>query len=345
MSPYEQLFFPILRRFDPEATHHRTLRALGLAQRHRAGRAVLRRIAGPIPRRPVELFGLRFPNELGVAAGFDKDAEVAVGLGLLGFGHVEVGTLTPKPQAGNPRPRVFRLPEDRALINRMGFPNQGVANAVERLRDGKALRGATIVGVSLGKQKETELEAAAQDYLAVMEQVHPYADYLAINISSPNTPGLRRLQGRAYLAGLLAALMDRNRALASRLHGSARPLLLKISPDLSWPELDVVLEVAGEKGISAIIACNTTVARANLNSTHSQEAGGLSGLPLRKRSNEIISRIWRLSNGQMPIIGVGGVMTADDVREKLDAGASLVQIYTGLVYGGPGIAGRVLRHL
>ncbi len=350
MSSYQQLFFPILRRFDPERTHALTIRMLVLAQKTPVGRALLRRIAGPLPRRPVDAFGLRFPNELGVAAGFDKNAQAFAGLGYLGFGHVEVGTLTPRPQEGNPRPRIFRLPEDKALINRMGFPNRGVAEAQTRLRGRRRVNEAAILGVSLGKQKDTDLDRATEDYLAVMEQVYSGADYLAINVSSPNTPGLRQLQGRRYLGQLLAALMAANEALAQEGQVHVRPLLLKVSPDLSWSQLDVVLETAMEYGVSGIVACNTTVSRTGLSevelrSGRRDEIGGLSGRPLRQRSTEIIRYIWRRCAGQLPVVGVGGVMTSADVRQKLDAGAVLVQMYTGLVYGGPGIAGQILRGL
>lgn len=345
MSIYKNLLFPVLRRFDPESTHNQTLRALAFAQNRRVGQAVLRRIAGQVPERPVELFGLRFPNELGVAAGFDKNAQVITGLYCLGFGHVEVGTLTPAPQVGNPRPRIFRLPEDEALINRMGFPNQGVKDAARRIKQRAGERGGLILGVSLGKQKETELEAAAEDYLAVMERVYPYADYLVINVSSPNTPGLRMLQSDNYLDQLVKAVAEHSATLAKRQLSNRRPLLLKISPDLSWPELDSVLEVAEANVISGVVACNTTISRDGLSGNRRVEPGGLSGRPLRSRSSEIIRYVWNKCGGRMPIIGVGGILSADDVREKIDAGASLVQLYTGLVYGGPGIAGQILRRL
>jgi dihydroorotate dehydrogenase len=345
MSFYRRLLFPILGTFDAESTHERVLQALALAQNQRIGRAMLRRIAGRLPQRPVEVFGLRFPNELGVAAGFDKNAEAIAGLSCLGFGHIEVGTLTPRPQKGNARPRIFRLADDNGLINRMGFPNRGIDEATVRIKRGQSRRGNTILGVSLGKQKETPLEEAARDYLEVMEQVHPYADYLAINVSSPNTPRLRELHERRHLAQLLGAVTTGNAALARRRQAAALPVLLKISPDLSWAQLDVVLEIAEEHGISGIVACNTTVSRAGLRSSRRHEIGGLSGWPLRERSTEVIGYIWKHYAGRLPIIGVGGVMSADDARQKLDAGAALVQLYTGLVYGGPGIAGQILRGL
>jgi dihydroorotate dehydrogenase len=291
------------------------------------------------------MFGLTFPNELGVAAGFDKNAEAIAGLGALGFGHIEVGTLTPRPQAGNRKPRIFRLTEDQALINRMGFPNHGAAAAVARIEASRSWRGRMVVGVSLGKQKATALAAAAQDYRRVMELVYRQADYLVVNVSSPNTPGLRNLQGQDYLAQLLKTLSDDNEALAARFQSGVRPLLLKIAPDLSWPEVDSILDAAQAHGVAGIVACNTTTSREGLRGAARDEAGGLSGAPLRERSTEIIRFIWRQSGGQMPIIGAGGVMTVDDVGQKLDAGAGLIQIYTGLIYGGPAIAGRILRGL
>lgn len=340
---YKRLVFPLLGRMDAEQTHEWMLSALALAQEAWPGQVVLRSIAGDVAAKPIELFGLTFPNVLGIAAGFDKDVQVTAGLGMLGFGHVEVGTLLPRPQVGNPQPRVFRLPADGALINRMGFPNEGVDTAVSRLKSLK--KSNLIVGVSLGKQKETPLECAAEDYLAVMQAVYPYADYLAVNVSSPNTPGLRQLQGGAYLVNLLATLQAENRTLA-RTHGiGQRPLLVKIAPDLTWPELDEVLTAVSDYQIDGIIATNTTVCRNGLTHANQQEQGGLSGRPLRQRSNEIIRYIHRQTGGRLPVIGVGGVQTADDVRQKLDAGASLVQIYTGLIYEGPGLAGRILREL
>lgn len=340
---YKRLVFPFLVRLDAEEAHERMLSSLALAQRVWPGTAVLRSIAGDVTSKPVKLFGLTFPNVLGIAAGFDKDVRVTTGLGMLGFGHVEVGTLLPQPQEGNPRPRIFRLPGDEALINRMGFPNEGVDTAVSRLKSLK--KSNLIVGASLGKQKDTPLECATEDYLAVMQAVYLYADYLAVNVSSPNTPGLRQLQGGAYLVNLLATLQAENRILAQA-HGiGQRPLLVKIAPDLTWPELDEVLTAVSDYQIDGIIATNTTICRNGLTHANQKEQGGLSGRPLRHRSNEIIRYIHRHTGGRLPIIGVGGVQTADDVRQKLDAGASLVQIYTGLIYEGPGLAGRILREL
>lgn len=343
MTIYQKFVFPILKRMDAETVHDRTLVALQLAQRFRMGRALLQTIAGELPAQPVEAFGLTFPNVLGIAAGFDKEARVACGLGLLGFGHVEVGTLTPKPQEGNPKPRIFRLPEDAAIINRMGFPNGGVITAVSRLHTLAQQKGDLIVGVSLGKQKATSLEDAPLDYMQVMRAVYKTADYLAVNISSPNTPGLRELQGGNYLGHLLRTLRVENEVLAKR-HGiRKRPLLVKIAPDLTWQELDGILDAVTNTGMDGLIATNTTLSRQGLSSSWQDETGGLSGRPLRDLSNAIIHYIVQHTHGNLPVIGVGGVQTAVDVKAKLDAGAALVQLYTGLVYEGPGIAGRILR--
>ena len=346
MNLYQSALFPFLQRFDAEQAHNLTLSLLQLAQGTAVGRWLLRSIAGDVPRQEVRLFGLTFPNILGVAAGFDKEAAVANGLALLGFGHVEVGTVTPWPQAGNPRPRIFRLPTDRAVINRMGFPNEGMVRAAVRMRKMDRLQP-FVLGVSLGKQKETPLAQAADDYVAVMRAVYPYADYLAVNISSPNTPGLRELQGSRYLEELLDRLLEENHNEALRHQLRPRPLLLKIAPDLTWTELDEILAAAIENGVSGMIATNTTTARGGLRSTGAikEESGGLSGAPLAARSNEVIRYIHRHTEGKLPIIGVGGVLDARDAQAKLDAGASLIQVYTGFVYQGPGMAGRLLREL
>lgn len=345
MTVYKKLVFPVLRCFDAESVHDWTVRLLEYSQDSKLGQSLVRKLAGEYPRRPLELFGLTFPNELGVAAGFDKDIRIVSGLSLLGFGHVEVGTLTPEPQRGNPRPRIFRLNEDQAIINRMGFPNCGVADAVDRLQSFYDLQNRPIIGISLGKQKNTPLSDAAADYRNLMKSVYPFADYLTVNVSSPNTPGLRELQSRGYLQELILTLMKDNHDLAKK-HGiKTKPVLLKIAPDLTWQQLDAILEVAEENGISGIIATNTTLARNSLTSAGKVEKGGLSGRPLGKRCDEIIKYIHKYTSGHLPIIGVGGIFTVEDVVAKLEAGASLVQVYTGLVYEGPGMAGYILRLL
>jgi len=341
---YRRFIFPLLSQVDPETAHEQTLSLLAYGQ-SRAGRPFLNRLVGNIPRQPIQVFGLTFPNVLGMAAGFDKDVRVANGLAALGFGHVEVGTLTPHPQEGNPRPRIFRLMLDKALINRMGFPNEGVETAVPRLKKLAQQPHDFVLGVSLGKQKETPLAEAAQDYITVMQKVYPYADYLAVNISSPNTPGLRDLQGGDYLGQLLHTLVAENQKLAYQYQVSPRPLLVKIAPDLTWAELDEMLTAVQDAGIDGIIATNTTLSRDGLLDGAQEETGGLSGRPLAVRSTDMIAHIHREMAGRLPIIGVGGIFTAADICAKLDAGAVLVQLYTALIYEGPTLPGRLLRQM
>lgn len=345
MSYYARIIFPLLAKTDAERAHDNTLRLLEYGQKSRVGRYLLRVVAGSVPRQETNICGLSFPNALGVAAGFDKNARVVQGLALLGFGHVEIGTLTPEAQAGNPKPRVFRLRSDRALLNRMGFPNAGSQDVSRRLQKLCEDGCDVIVGVSLGKQKDTPLSQAVQDYVSIMHTVFLYADYLAVNISSPNTPGLRDLHHSSYLDELLGMLVSENAKLKTQYSKKPRPLFVKFSPDLTWSELDSVLDVSIANRIDGVIATNTTVQRHALTGKRASEEGGLSGRPLMQRSSEIISYINRRTNGSLPIIGVGGVFNADDVREKLDAGASAVQVYTGLIYEGPGMAGRILRDL
>lgn len=344
MAMYKHLIYPLLARMEAETAHERTLTALEMAQNSAVGRFFLRLLAGRIPQQPITVAGLTFPNVLGMAAGFDKEVRVAQGLALFGFGHVEVGTLTPRPQAGNPRPRIFRLREDEALINRMGFPNAGVSAAVARLKTLPKSRN-FVLGVSVGKQKETPLAEATADYKAVMRDVYKYADYLAINISSPNTPGLRELQGGDYLGHLLGTLQAEGEALSAECGVAKRPLFLKIAPDLSTAELDQILEAALNCGVAGMIATNTTLNREGLVSPLAQEVGGLSGRPLAERSTAVIAHIARETGGRLPIIGVGGVQNAADARAKLEAGASLIQLYTGLVYAGPRLPSQILRNL
>jgi dihydroorotate dehydrogenase len=346
LNTYQRAIFPALKRLDPESAHERTLDALVLAQRTVPGRAVLQSIAGEIPQQPVQFCGLTFPNVLGIAAGFDKDIRVAPGLALLGFGHIEVGTVTPQPQMGNRRPRIFRLPADEALINRMGFPSSGMLHAQRQLQTLPQEGRSYIIGVSLGKQKETPLGEAVNDYLAVMRAVYGYADYLAVNVSSPNTPELRALQGRAYIGELLRSLAAENADLALQ-QGlpDPRPLLVKIAPDLTRAELQDVLQAVLDSGVDGLIATNTTLSREGLSEDNRAEVGGMSGRPLAPRSLAMIETISRETGGSLPLIGVGGIRSAADVRAHLNAGASLVQLYTALIYQGPGLAGQILRRL
>lgn len=333
---------PLIFRSDPEQAHILTINLLRLADTLPPVRAALRRYFQPSRSQPVQAFGLSFRNPIGLAAGYDKDGLAWRGLAALGFGHIEVGTVTPLPQAGNPKPRLFRLPEEAGLINRLGFPGRGAEFVAERL-SGRRPDG-LFLGVNLGKNKDTLLEDAAQDYLLLVEKFAPLADYLAINVSSPNTVGLRRLQARAALEALLTALAERRNALQIQL-GSPLPLLVKLSPDLDSTELDDALTVILDQGMDGVIATNTTLARDGLISAHAREAGGLSGAPIRARSKAMVAEIHRRTAGKLPIIGVGGVMDAAGAREMLQAGAKLVQIYTGLVYAGPGLVKTILDGL
>ena len=276
-----------------------------------------------------ERFGLKFKNPFGIAAGFDKNAIVANQLHALGFGFIEVGTVTLKPQMGNPKPRLFRLPTDDALINRAGFNNEGTQTAVERL---KLSRPACPLGVNIGKNKDVPNEEAIENYLASFDLAHPIADYIAVNVSSPNTPNLRELQKAENLEELLGTLQKRNREL------NAKPLLVKIAPDLAESEIEQIVDICQQLNLSGIIATNTTISRANLNTPNKKieeiGAGGLSGKPLTIRSTEVISTIYKYSKGKLPIIGVGGIFTPEDAFEKIAAGACLLQAYTGFVYQG-----------
>lgn len=333
---------PLLFTLDPERAHQLALAAIARAAAVPPLRAA---IAGRYAVRDattVEAFGLTFPNRVGLAAGYDKDGEGWRGLAALGFGHVEVGTVTPEPQPGNPKPRVFRLVAERSLINRMGFPGRGAAFVAERLR-GKRPDG-LILGVNIGKQKSTELDEAVHDYEELIDVFAPLADYLAVNISSPNTPGLRRLQERAFLDELLGGITARRHEVQGRL-GRPVPLLIKLAPDLEDGQLDAALEAIMEAGLDGVIATNTTLSRDGVSSPLAAEEGGLSGALLTDRSTQIIQAIHRRTSGKLPIIGVGGIMGPDDARAKIDAGATLVQLYTGLIYKGPGLVKRVVRAL
>ena len=342
MSRYESLR-PLLFRLDPERAHASTLRLLALAGSFRPVRRALRRHYALQPPAPaVEAFGLRFANPLGLAAGYDKNGVALHGLACLGFGHLELGTVTPAAQPGNPRPRLFRLPEDQALINRLGFPNAGAAALKARLRSGRP--PGVILGVNIGKGADTPLERAGEDYVRLLEMFYDLADYLAVNVSSPNTAGLRRLQARQHLEGLLAALREA-RAARVRQTGRRLPILVKLAPDLSEAELEEAIGAVVDGEMDGIIATNTTLDRDSLRSSNRRENGGLSGRPLQERSTEVIRRIYGLARGNLPIIGVGGVFEARDARGKLEAGATLVQLYTGLVYRGPRIVREILQGL
>lgn len=332
------LFRSLLFRLDPESAHGLTLRLIRLSGQIPPVEWLLRYqfAAPPSPR---NLFGLSFSNSVGLAAGYDKDGLGWRGLACLGFGHIEVGTVTLKPQPGNPPPRLFRLVQDRALINRMGFPGRG-ADFVARQLGGKRPPG-LVLGVNLGKNKTTSLEDAPQEYQALVEIFASLADYLAINVSSPNTVGLRRLQSRQMLADLLRSIAETRTMLAGQMKRNV-PILVKLAPDLTDPELEDALEVIIQHGMDGVIATNTTLSREGLSSGFANETGGLSGAPLGRRSLEMVKKILVITNGTLPVIGVGGITSAQDARKHLDAGASLIQVYTGLVYAGPGLVKEIL---
>jgi dihydroorotate dehydrogenase len=338
MYPYLR---PLLFRFDPERIHQLTLRLLGVVGSSSIGRLTLRTLFSPGTHElNVHLFGLEFPNPIGLAAGYDKDGIGMEGLSCLGFGHLEVGTVTLDPQPGNPRPRIFRLPVDRALINRMGFPNLG-AKALHRRLEKKRPPN-VIVGVNIGKGINTPVEEASEDYIQLLRMFSELADYVAINVSSPNTIGLRRLQAKEHLDTLLLQCVL-ERELIRTTHSRELPLLVKLAPDLSVDEIDDAIDVVLSHGVDGVIATNTTTSRNGTHSPSAQEQGGLSGAPLHTRSVEVVSHIYAITSGSLPIIGVGGVMNGDSAKKMLDAGASLIQIYTGLVYGGPGLVKQILR--
>jgi dihydroorotate dehydrogenase len=321
---------PLLFALDAEAAHQLTLSSLRVG--HRLG--LLRSLAVPQSGEPVQLLGLSFANRIGLAAGFDKNAACVDAMGALGFGFIEVGTLTPQPQSGNPKPRVFRLPQARAVINRMGFPNEGVAAATARLR---RRRYTGVCGVNIGKNAATPLDEATSDYVAALRAVYEYADYVAVNISSPNTPGLRQLQEGDQLRPLLQALLHTRTELAEKV-GWQVPLLVKLSPDLSSAELTATAQVIGELGLDGVIATNTTLDRSAVTGlTHADRPGGLSGAPLHAHSPGVVRQLRALLGPDMPLIGVGGISSAADAAAMFAAGADLIQIYTGLIYRGPAL--------
>ncbi len=332
---YENIVRPLLFRMDPEQAHDRGRTALMTVGSIPLLCGIMKRFNRVSEDKQVKLFGLEFPNRVGLAAGMDKDGEFPKAIEALGFGHTEVGTVTPQEQPGNPRPRLFRFPEQELLVNRMGFNNHGAEAMLNSLSKNypKGKRGIP-VGVNIGKAKATSLENAVEDYLSSFRILSEQADYFTINISSPNTQGLRELQGEAYLRELLLALRDENQSNAKKLGHEPHPMLLKIAPDLSFKEIDQIVGVLLELDYSGIIATNTTIARPT--GFTSSESGGLSGGKLiRKRSTDIINYIYRSTEGKLPIIGVGGIDSVEAAGEKLDAGASMVQIYTGWVYRGP----------
>ncbi|TKB99875.1 quinone-dependent dihydroorotate dehydrogenase [Pedobacter cryotolerans] len=339
-----RLIKPIFFKFDPENVHHFVVKRLKWFNDYfPLGKTIIRgsydvNIKG-LER---EVFGIKFKNPVGLAAGFDKNGEYVEALSNLGFGFIEVGTVTPLPQPGNDKPRMFRLQEDNAIINRMGFNNKGVDVMAERLRLLKDKDPSIVVGGNIGKNKNTPNEDATSDYIKCFDRLFDVVDYFVVNVSSPNTPGLRALQEKAPLMELLNTLQQRNLK-----HDISRPILLKIAPDLTNEQLDDIVEIVQETGIAGVIATNTTIDRDGLYSeeTLKTQMGGLSGKPLTKRSTEVIRYLAQKSNKSFPIIGVGGIHSPQDAKDKIDAGASLVQLYTGFIYEGPGLIKRICKEL
>jgi len=339
---YHFFIRPLLFLFPPEFIHHVTFKILKVGGYVPGLSFVFRKIFSVRdPKLERTLFGITFPNPVGLAAGFDKDAVLIDELATFGFGFIEIGTLTPKPQPGNDKPRLFRLPQDQALINRMGFNNRGVDAAVIKLRKRKSN---VIVGGNIGKNKITPNEKAVEDYTYCFEALYPYVDYFVVNVSSPNTPGLRELQEKEPLKKLLNEVKALNKA-----KGKPKPILLKIAPDLNDAQLNDVVEILLETNTDGVIATNTTISREGLTTDKEYVAsignGGLSGKPLTNRSTEVISFLRSKLGKKYPIIGVGGIMTPEDALEKLKAGADLVQIYTGFIYEGPGLVKRINKLL
>ena len=340
---YKALVKPLLFNLDAERAHHLVFDNLRRAARLPGAKALLRGLYNfQHPGLEREVFGLKFPNPVGLAAGFDKNAALTDELATMGFGFVEIGTVTPRPQPGNPSPRLFRLPQDEALVNRMGFNNDGAAVVAARLarRQNRQL----IIGGNIGKNKDTPNERAAEDYVACFDALAEVVDYFVVNVSSPNTPNLRQLQEKKPLIELLQQVQQRNLSRAT-----PRPLLLKIAPDLTDSQLDDILEIARETQLSGLVATNTTISREGLGTdaayVASLGAGGLSGRPLRARATEVIRYLHQKSDGGLPIIGSGGIHSPADAREKLAAGASLIQLYTGFIYEGPALVSQINRGL
>jgi dihydroorotate dehydrogenase len=334
--------YPVLRSllflFDPELAHHLSLFALKAA--HRLG--LLGLFIKSAPTRPTRLLDLSFSNPIGLAAGLDKNGDYIDALGELGFGFLEVGTITPRPQVGNPKPRLFRLPEHRAIINRMGFNNKGVDYLLDRVRKSSY---SGVLGINIGKNFDTPNERAVDDYLVCLRKVYPHADYIVVNISSPNTKGLRDLQHEESLRDLLSQLVACQETLSKSL-GKLIPLFVKIAPDLSEQELIAIAKLVSEVGVQGLVATNTTIDKSTVNqSQHGEEAGGLSGAVLSARAREVVSTLRTAVGPDFPIIGVGGVMSGEDAQLMIAAGANLVQVYSGFVYEGPALIHQCLKAL
>jgi len=337
-----KLIKPLFFSLDPETAHHTVSGGLQSFCRLWGGRRLLKSVYRyEHPALVREVFGLKFPNPVGLAAGFDKNAAYVEEMAALGFGFIEIGTVTPRPQPGNDKPRLFRLVPDEALINRMGFNNQGVDVAADRLRRLKDRKN-VIIGGNIGKNKSTPNEEAVGDYIKCFDTLFDVVDYFVVNVSSPNTPGLRDLQEKEPLMNILNALQQRNRK-----GDRSRPILLKIAPDLSDSQLDDIIDIVRETGIAGIIATNTTISRDGLQSRAAlkHQAGGLSGKPLTKRATEVICYLAQKSGHAFPIIGVGGIHAPEDAVEKLNAGASLIQLYTGFIYEGPALVKNICKKI
>jgi dihydroorotate dehydrogenase len=330
---------PFLFGLDPETAHELTLGSLARAQ----GTPLQLAYGNTFVPDPIELAGLRFPNRVGLAAGLDKNARCIDGLGAMGFGFVEVGTVTPRPQPGNPKPRMFRLPQANALINRLGFNNEGLDAFVANVKRSSFRRKGRLLGLNIGKNAVTPIEEATGDYLAGLEGVYPHADYVTVNISSPNTRNLRALQSDEALDALLSALAEKREQLA-RTHGHRVPLFVKIAPDLDEAQVQVIAATLRRHGMDGVIATNTTISREAVKGLpHAEETGGLSGAPVLAASNRVIAQLRAALGAGYPIIGVGGILSADDALSKLQAGADVVQIYTGLIYKGPRLVDDIAR--
>jgi len=331
----------LLFRLPTETSHYLALDALQLAARLHISSC----IAKPVPARPITVMGIDFPNPVGLAAGLDKNGDYIEGLAALGFGFIEIGTITPRPQPGNPQPRLFRLPQASAIINRMGFNNKGVDYLIDRVKAAQPFlqKNNIVLGINIGKNKDTPAENAVDDYLICMRKAYRYASYITVNLSSPNTPGLRDLQFGEPLKQLLARLKQEQQLLAVQ-YGRYVPLAVKIAPDMAIDDIREVAAALIDNQLDGVIATNTTIARdAVKDLLHGNEAGGLSGAPLTKKSTEVIRALAQELNGKLPIIGVGGIMSGADAAEKLVAGAKLVQIYTGFIYRGPELVGEAVR--
>ncbi|WP_296147655.1 quinone-dependent dihydroorotate dehydrogenase [uncultured Flavobacterium sp.] len=334
---YKSIIRPILFWYDPEKIHYFTFSALRFLNKIPGFPAIFRSLYEvKDPRLETEVFGLKFKNPVGLAAGFDKDAKLYKELSNLGFGFIEIGTLTPKGQEGNPKKRLFRLKEDSGIINRMGFNNGGVLEAVERLKKNDGV----LIGGNIGKNKLTSNEEATSDYEICFDALYDYVDYFVVNVSSPNTPNLRALQDKEPLTELLQTLQNKNLAKPKQ-----KPILLKIAPDLTDEQLLDIIDIVNETKIAGVIATNTTISREGLHSVNKIEMGGLSGKPLTKRSTEVIRFLSEKSNKSFPIVGVGGIHSAEDAIEKLEAGASLIQLYTGFIYEGPNLIKQINRKI